>query len=140
MNTIDFFRLSEAAIDFINKNIRPIMSPDYIGYIIPLPKRFKCVLAVDYDGKKTWSLVPANIKKNLKVRQAKRAIKFLLKTGWIIPANSLPFEEFEHDLILDKENAIIISEKEATATNKLMDKIIPPTFEADDDISGIDLL
>ena len=139
METNQLLRLSDQATVFISSYLKPIVMPDYIGWILPLPKKYKCVLVVDYSVDKTWDLLPVNPRKKFRRATIIKALKFLLQKGWL-EANNEPFEEFSPPLAFDMRNANIVSEDQLISSKKLVDICPEMSIMYDDDTSGITLL
>lgn len=99
--------LTEWAINWFNENGVCIATPDYIAYIIALPKKYKALLVVEVGEQGRWFLLPSDPykKDNLSKRQYKKALQYLLDTGWI-EEDLDPFPEYRptikvgHNLIL----------------------------------------
>ena len=137
MRLCDLLCVSENAIRFLNENIKPLVAPDYIGWFMPLPPKFKCTFVVDYSEDNEWDLIPTDPKKKLKPRKIEKAINFLIQKGWIENITNQPFKEFSPKLEVDIKNSILLSAKEA-ATEEEINNIFPAEpLNYDDDISGI---
>lgn len=131
-------RISNQAIIFLNNYIKPIVTPEYIGWSIPLPKKYKAVLIVDYSEDKNWDLIPANLNKKFRKSTIKKALKFLVNVGWLTNQKEI-FEEFAPQLKLDLNNAIIIPKENYITTEAIVDSFPGLSIMYDDDVSGITL-
>ncbi len=134
MQVNELLRISDEAIDFINKYIKPIVTPDYIGWSIPLPKKYKSVMIIDYSINNNWDLLPINPAKRLKKRTIVKALKFLISKGWLTPLVEV-FEEFSPQLKVDMENAIIIPQEKYNLDDKIVDFF--PELDYDDNVDDI---
>lgn len=139
MEPNDLLRLSDRAAQFISQYIKPIATPDYIGWILPLPKKYKAVFVVDYSVDKTWDLIPTNPQKKFKPSLIKKALKFLIHKGWL-ETNSEPFAEFSPELRVDLHHANIVPPKNAVDISQVVDLFPEMSILYDDDVSGITLL
>ena len=131
-------RISNQAVTFLNNYIKPIVTPEYIGWSVPLPKKYKSVLIVDYSEDKNWDLMPTNLNKKFKKRTIKKALKFLINMGWLTNQREV-FEEFAPQLKLDLNNAIIIPKENYISVNTIVDSSPGLSIIYDDDVSGITL-
>ena len=138
MQLNQLLRISNDAVEALNKLFRPIVTPEYIGWSVPLPKKYKSMLIVDYSEDKDWDLLPLNPKKKLKKRTIIKALKFLIDKGWLTPEPEV-FEEFAPQLRVDMNNAIIIPKDDYIGTDEIADSIAGMSIEYDDDISGINI-
>ena len=129
-------RISNQAVIFLNNHIRPIVTPEYIGWSVPLPKKYKSILIVDYSEDKNWDLMPINLNKKFRKSTIKKALKFLIKTGWLTHQKEV-FEEFAPQLKLDLNNAIIIPKENYISTDNIVDSSPELGIMYDDDTSGI---
>lgn len=136
MRLNQLLKISDAAVEFLNKYIKPVVTPDYIGWSVPLPKKYKSVIIVDYSVDKSWDLIPINIKKKFKKRTIKKALKFLINKGWLTPLSSV-FEEFSPQLEANMDEAIVIPREDYINTDKVAEIIPYADMVYDDDISGI---
>lgn len=142
MGPNEILKLSDEAVEFLNNCVSPIMTQGYIGWVVPLPRKFKSVLVVDYSTDKQWDLLHKNIKKTLSKRQIIKSLKFLQSRGWLCPFFTTPFEEFSPELKVNPQSAIIVPpEEDVTASNEVVD-FLPKSsiIEYDDDVSGIYLM
>lgn len=132
MEPNQLLKLSDRAVEYLNEYVAPIMAEDYIGWIIPLPRKFKSVLVVDYSKDKYWSILHKNVKKNLSKRQILKSLKFLTRKGWLDPAYLEPFEEFSPQLQINLRNVLLVPPEEG-----ITDSLLKAPIIYDDDVSGI---
>ena len=132
--------LSDKAVEFINNFISPIMTTEYIGWVIPLPKKYKSVLIVDYSKDKYWSVSHVDVSKQLTEKQIIKSLKFLQKKGWLCPWYMTPFEEFSPQLWVDPTHAMLIPPGQEIKQENIVDSFPEMDIIYDDDISGITLL
>ena len=95
INNSPVIKLTDHAIDFMEKYGNPIISKDFVGYTILVDEKVagKVALAIGLDN----SIVPfsLDIKKPLSLRKVKKIINFLINTNFIKDASYDPFPEFE---------------------------------------------
>lgn len=140
MRPTDLFILSDNAVTFLNTYVSPIVMQDYIGWTVPLPKKFKSVFIIDYSEDKCWNILHKDIRKRLTKRQIKKSIKFLCKKGWLLPAYTEPFQEYSPELKVDMNKSIIIPPGQEVSQESIIEIVPELGIEYDDDISGITIL
>ena len=137
MKVNQLLRISNNTVEFINKFIKPIITPDYIGWSIPLPKKYKTVLIIDYSEDKDWDLLPSNPAKRLKKKTITKALKFLINKGWLTALPNV-FEEFSPQLQVDINNAIVLPKENCINIEEIVDSF--PGMVYDDNVDDIQVL
>ena len=140
MEPNDVLKLSDEAVIFLNECIAPIVTQDYIGWVVPLPKRFKSVFIVDYSEDKYWNILHKNVNKKLSKRQIVKSLKYLQKQGWLHPYYLEPFEEFSPRLKISMNNVILIPKEREIPFSDTVNPFPEIAITYDDDISGITVL
>lgn len=140
MDPNQLLELSDNAVECINEFLAPIVTQEYIGWILPLPKRFKSVFVIDYGKDKYWTLLHSDAKKHLSKRQALKSLKFLQKQGWLVPYGTEPFKEFSPQLKLNPKNMLIIAPEKEISSSQVVDLFPEMSMIYDDDVSGITIL
>lgn len=121
---LESMRLTEAAVDFVCNNIRPICCTDFTGYLIDFallfPKIYKkrqyCI-AISTDGQ--FQLFPLTAKKKLTNRKRNKFIQLLYLTNFISAIGNEPFLEFSTriNLPINFEKVQIIESRLLTREN-----------------------
>lgn len=132
MINTDKYRLTQRAINIINEKYRPLVTPDYIGYLIPFPE-LKAILAIDVGVTGSWYMFPADIKKRCSKHKQKKYLKFLLKYDIIEEFIEEPFEEYRSQITLNFKKAQILP---PSCKLDLME--LEKEFIGDDDINELE--
>lgn len=132
--------LSDKAVEFLNNFVAPIMTTQYIGWIIPLPKKYKSIFVVDYSTDKNWDILHKDATKQLTRKQIIKSLKFLQKRGWLCPYYTCPFEEFSLQLQVDPKNVFLVPPEQEVRQENIVDSFSEMGIIYDDDVSGITLM
>ena len=84
-------RLTDAAVDWVEKEGKFIISKDFVGYTALITNDLAVAVSID----KSITPFSLNPKKPLTVKKAKKVFKYLLDTDFIKDATYDPFPEME---------------------------------------------
>ena len=94
-NNIKFYRpiirLTDAAVDWVEKEGKFIISKDFVGYTALITNDLAVAISID----KSITPFSLNPKKPLTIKKAKKVFKYLLDTDFIKDATYDPFPEME---------------------------------------------
>ena len=127
INNSPVIKLTDHAIDFMEKYGNPIISKDFVGYTILVDEKVagKVALAIGLDN----SIVPfsLNINKPLSFRKVKKIINFLIDTNFIKDASYDPFPEFEryNNIKFDINKATHLNGYTMVSTFNVEDDFVP---------------
>ena len=84
-------RLTDAAVDWVEKEGKFIISKDFVGYTALITNDLAVAISID----KSITPFSLNPKKPLTIKKAKKVFKYLLDTDFIKDATYDPFPEME---------------------------------------------